>query len=377
VALFNRAVPTAEQMAAYHLERAALPPGPPQLDLDVRRLFVEPMPHLHAAVQEQLQILGATGQPVVVLHDTTFTGLWPVLLGAPGLRPAATIGLGVIPLTISSVDTAPFGLGLPPDASPEGHARNAGGNTAVRESFAPSEHLTDQLSRRSAAPRVPRSHRRHGRSARPVPAAHAAGWSDVLDADRVVVVTQGTLANRDLSDLIEPTLSALADLNVLVVATTGRSDATVADIPGNARVASFIPYSALLPHADVLLTNGGYGGALQALDHGVPLVGWRHRGEGRGERAVGLDRCGDQPAYRQPDPQLDPCGGRHHPAGEVLPVPGVGAAAGEQQTGPFRRGGRGNRVACWADTRTGRRGLGPHPERCSTSAHTSAIPRPW
>ena len=33
-----------------------------------------------------------------------------------------------------------------------------------------------------------------------------------------------------------------------------------------------MPYSELLPHVSVLVTNGGYGGLQQALAHGVPIV---------------------------------------------------------------------------------------------------------
>lgn len=39
-------------------------------------------------------------------------------------------------------------------------------------------------------------------------------WADVKDTERpVVVVTQGTLDNRDLGRLIRPTLDALADVS--------------------------------------------------------------------------------------------------------------------------------------------------------------------
>ena len=38
------------------------------------------------------------------------------------------------------------------------------------------------------------------------------------------------------------------------------------------RVAGFLPYAALLPRVDVMITNGGWGGTLAALSHGIPLV---------------------------------------------------------------------------------------------------------
>jgi UDP:flavonoid glycosyltransferase YjiC (YdhE family) len=84
-------------------------------------------------------------------------------------------------------------------------------------------------------------------------------------------VTQGTIANLDFADLIEPTLQALAEFPGLVVAATGRAGG-VRDVPENARVAEFIPFDELLQHADVLVTNGGFGAVQQALRHGVPMV---------------------------------------------------------------------------------------------------------
>ena len=38
------------------------------------------------------------------------------------------------------------------------------------------------------------------------------------------------------------------------------------------RVAGFLPYAALLPRVDLMVTNGGWGGTLAALSHGIPLV---------------------------------------------------------------------------------------------------------
>jgi len=59
-----------------------------------------------------------------------------------------------------------------------------------------------------------------------------------------------------------------------VVATTGGPDPEPlrAALPTNVRMERFIPHDRLLPHVDVMVTNGGYGGVQQALAHGVPLV---------------------------------------------------------------------------------------------------------
>jgi UDP:flavonoid glycosyltransferase YjiC (YdhE family) len=59
---------------------------------------------------------------------------------------------------------------------------------------------------------------------------------------------------------------------------SGLSPATTPDpaalgaLPANARLERFIPHAELLPHVDVMVTNGGYNGVLTALAHGVPLV---------------------------------------------------------------------------------------------------------
>jgi UDP:flavonoid glycosyltransferase YjiC (YdhE family) len=101
-------------------------------------------------------------------------------------------------------------------------------------------------------------------------------WPELAGGRPVVLVTQGTLA-ADPRQLLAPTLQALAKEDMLVIATTGASpEQTLAALGGsahaNARVERFLPYSELLPHIDVLVTNGGYGTIQQALAHGVPII---------------------------------------------------------------------------------------------------------
>jgi UDP:flavonoid glycosyltransferase YjiC (YdhE family) len=47
---------------------------------------------------------------------------------------------------------------------------------------------------------------------------------------------------------------------------------STAQVPGNAVVEAYVPYAELFPHTDLLVSNGGYGGTLQALGFGIPLV---------------------------------------------------------------------------------------------------------
>jgi MGT family glycosyltransferase len=99
-------------------------------------------------------------------------------------------------------------------------------------------------------------------------------WDDLKSGKPVIHVTQGTVAT-EADDLIVPTLQALADEDVLVVAATGGQPIETIKLdplPANARIERFIPYYHLLPHVDVMVTNGGYNGVQAALAYGVPLV---------------------------------------------------------------------------------------------------------
>ncbi len=238
----------------------------------------------------------------VILADTTFLGSrWLHELGGP---PWATFNQ--LPLTISSCDTAPFGTGLPPAASRLGRARaRVLHELFSRIVFRDVSRYTDQKRAELGLPPTgayvmdnqvsPFLYLQGSAEAFEYPRSdlpsqvHFIGpvlpgapedfvrpdwWSDLHDERPVVHVTQGTLATQ-AEQLIAPTIRALADDDVLVVATTGggtaeglRSD----QLPDNVRVESFVPHAHLLPHVDLMITNGGFNGVQMALSHGVPLV---------------------------------------------------------------------------------------------------------
>jgi UDP:flavonoid glycosyltransferase YjiC (YdhE family) len=98
-------------------------------------------------------------------------------------------------------------------------------------------------------------------------------WWHELDGSRpVVLVTQGTFANHDLNEVIQPALTGLADERFLVIVAAGRPDTETLRVPENARIASFIPFDRLLPKVDVMVTNGGYGAVNHAFSLGIPIV---------------------------------------------------------------------------------------------------------
>ena len=91
----------------------------------------------------------------------------------------------------------------------------------------------------------------------------------------VVVVSQGTVDNRDPSKLIAPTIEALAGGDTLVVAVTAGSG--TADLRRryplpSVIVEDFIDFHQLFPHTDVFVCNGGHGSVMLALHYRVPLL---------------------------------------------------------------------------------------------------------
>lgn len=254
---------------------------------DMHDVFIAPLPAQHRALAEAL-----AAQPVdAVFCDLAFTGALPLLLDdAP--RPKLLV-CGVGPLTLSSADTPPFGMGWQPrpgtDYRPMTTVVHRLFFRAIGRRFdaALGAHspvfVTDWplLADRILQLTVPGTEypRRdlppHLVFTGPVlgPSAGRSGrdWNHLRGT--VVHVTQGTWDNADLGELLRPTLDALADRDdVTVVATTGRNGELHGPIPRNAVVTDFADYAALLPRVDVMITNGGYGGVHQALSHGIPLI---------------------------------------------------------------------------------------------------------
>jgi len=231
-----------------------------------------------------------TRAPLVSLFDTPVIGHHPILLGASGVKPDASIVVNCHPLTLNSNDSFPFYMGKVPYDGLDANAVHHQANQDQRN-----DHMTSTLSKwywealnelgastdrylmdsmHSVTDRIlslgvpefefPRSDVRpaihyfgafKGRERSAVkPADLPSWWTDVSDAKqqgkKVIAVSQGTV-ETDLSNLVLPTLKALKHKdNVLVIATTVAVDPSdVADlvVPQNARVAKFVPYDLLLP----------------------------------------------------------------------------------------------------------------------------------
>ena len=74
--------------------------------------------------------------------------------------------------------------------------------------------------------------------------------------------------------ILEAILAGLRDEPITLIVTTGRDQdpAAFGPQPPNVHLERYIPQSLLFPHCDVVLTHGGSGTVLTALDHGLPMV---------------------------------------------------------------------------------------------------------
>ncbi|KFY18273.1 hypothetical protein V492_00018 [Pseudogymnoascus sp. VKM F-4246] len=294
-------------------EREATPAGPARFAFDMEHYFVNAIPAQHIAQQKALRTLSEEHprRPIIMINESGCLGSIPCLLGAPGIRPTASIAIGIFPIALRSIDTASFGPGLLPDTSLKGRARNTMMNKAMEDKilakpdqrfkqvlaelgvkgsvpfFMDSPYLTGDCYLQMCTPSMeyPRSDAPHTLNfAGGLPKGHRdpltvfpSWWTDITQntTKKIVAVSQGTL-NLNYTELIFPTMQGLKDhSDVIVVVALGRRGATLPEgtiIPENARVADFIPFDDLLPYCTAFITNGGYGAVQHSISTGVPMV---------------------------------------------------------------------------------------------------------
>ncbi|PRD40701.1 UDP-glucosyltransferase [Phyllobacterium phragmitis] len=281
-------------------ELKTLPPGFEWLRAAMCGLINE-IPAQYMGLQQMLQEAPAD----IVIADDQFFGVLPMLLGARSARPPVVL-FGTTILHWHREDGAPNFLGLHPAISQAQHEEYAaitreydnivrypvtryldrclegvGAGPLSKPLLESVVELTDAYMQLSVPSfefthAVPPSVQFVGALPIIPNQAPLPPWADDLDGRRkVILVTQGTLANHDFNLLITPTLAALADEpDLLVVVTTGGRPIEVIPrpIPANARLASYLPFEWILSKADVFVTNGGYGSVNQAMSFGIPLV---------------------------------------------------------------------------------------------------------
>jgi UDP:flavonoid glycosyltransferase YjiC (YdhE family) len=261
----------------------------------LKHIFLGTCPVMLDAIDDVLQVFPAQ----VFIGDNAMFALF--LRGEMLGRSSAK--LSVLPLGVPSCDTAPFGMGLQPGRNAltrlrdhmlndfvysqllselnddANRLRQGLGLAPLDESFLITVWYIPQLVMQMTTPAF-----EYPRSDLP-PHIHFIGpslpdvsgnfdkpswWSDLTGPEPVVLINQGTV-EADAADLLLPAMEALRNEALLVVALPLREE-EVGTLPANVRTSPYIPFERLLPHVDVMVTNGGYGGTQASLAHGVPLV---------------------------------------------------------------------------------------------------------
>ncbi|WP_324017119.1 glycosyltransferase [Aeromonas hydrophila] len=278
-------------------ERASLS-GAAQMALALKRFFAAPIPE-H---DRRLRALIAEEGVDLLLVENGFYGVLPLLQQRDGRR-LPILMLGVNPVSFSSPDAIFYGPRIPPELR-----RSLGElpwldeptrqlqrevqqsfDAALAEAGAPplTAPFTDVMVTAPDAflqlscagfeyerPELEGVIRYVGPLLPPRIELTPPPWWERLDERPLVIVSQGTLANVDLEQLLLPAMQGLAgDELQLLLTTGGRDPARLgAAVPANAIVTEHVPFELALPRAAVLVTNGGYGSVQAALAHGVPLV---------------------------------------------------------------------------------------------------------
>jgi MGT family glycosyltransferase len=217
------------------------------------------------------------------------------------------IAMGVIPLTETSKDLPPAGLGLTPSHSILGRVMDAALRwVADKILFAKStkalkvlaethslqynnENIFDYIVKnatmllQSGTPGFEYFRSDIGSNVRFVgpllpyssPTNEAPWFDERLNKyDKIILVTQGTV-EKNIEKILVPALEAFKGSDVLVLATTGGSSTNELRErypQQNIIIEDHIPFADVMPYCDAFVSNGGYGGVLLAIENELPCV---------------------------------------------------------------------------------------------------------
>jgi MGT family glycosyltransferase len=286
----------APEYLAKHPERQEKAPGMEMLGFDMEHFFLPQLPAQTAGLEKALRDFPAD----IILAESLFMGTLPLLLGARDKRPAI-VHVGITTLNCGSGRNMPPIPGISPEELQAQHEKRE--RLLLKPIQALAEKTLTGLGCRPLRCPVLESmstlpdlylhpgiesfqYAAHSYTSSPIhyigrlplpPGPHSLPdwWCDLDETKRLVLVTQGTVANRDFGQLVGPALQGLAEeKDLIVIVTTGGqpTESIPVDIPANARITEFLPYEYVLPKVDLLITNGGYGTVSMALAHGVPIV---------------------------------------------------------------------------------------------------------
>jgi MGT family glycosyltransferase len=239
----------------------------------------------------------------IMIADSFFTGIpfVKIKMNKP------VISIGIVPSAEDSVDLAPFGTALPPAKDEAGRAEYAkmhdhslnvlfkdaidvqddilkAHGISIKKSMLPNM-LTKEASLylQIGTPGFEYKRSDVGDNVRFIGALlpYSANqqkeqWFNerLKEYKKIVLVTQGTV-EVDSKKLIEPTLEAFKDTDVLVIVTTagnGTKELREKYNSSNIIIEDYIPFNDVMSYANVYITNGGYGGTLLSINNQLPMV---------------------------------------------------------------------------------------------------------
>jgi MGT family glycosyltransferase len=294
---FLSEIPNAQTSGGYYFdnypERMQKSPGMEMTGYDLVHFFARNIAAQSASLKMALYDFPAD----LILADSIYWGTLPMLVGPRDKRPAiAHLGISVV--NIGSGKNIP----MRPDETPE--QREAELQLRERFMLQPAQQAVNTALAGLGYPALPcpileamtelpdlylhpgiesfeypdSNSKVQYIGALPTPAGQPTlpeWWQHFDRSKRLVLVTQGTVANRDFGQVIAPALVALGGReDVTIIVTTGGqpAESIPVAIPSNAQIASFLPYAQIMPEIDLLITNGGYGTVNMALSHGIPII---------------------------------------------------------------------------------------------------------
>ena len=269
--------------------------GLAQLKLYIKLVMFDPVPDLINELKDRIDNF----KPDLIISDSfLIVGSWVTeFYSVPSVR------ISVLPLSIPGKNIPPFGLGLLPGKSlfsklrnnilrwlfkkfvygyvqkyAEG-IRNRIGLPASGKSFIKKEFENADLFLHTSIPDF-----EYHREEFP-PIMRFIGpiithpninykkpewWPEIEKDIPVVLINQGTVS-KDYDDLILPSIEALKNEKIILIAVPVK-EGEIMNLPENVHTEPYIPFGNLLPHIDLLITNGGFGGTQNALAYGIPII---------------------------------------------------------------------------------------------------------
>lgn len=312
-------------------ERDAIKGQIAKLNFDIIHAFILRGPEYYKDIQDIYESFPFD----VMIADSAFTGI-PFVTDKMDIP---VISIGVFPLTETSKDLPPAGLGLTPSSSLFGKVKQSilrlvsdlilfrVPNKVMRKIL--TVHGIDPLNTnvfdlivkksslllQSGTPGFEYYRSDLGKNIRFIGSLlpyqskkQTIPWSDerLTRFEKIIVVTQGTV-EKNIEKILVPTLEAFMDTDVLVIATTGGSG--TAELKkrfpqANLIIEDFIPFNDIMPYADVYITNGGYGGVMLGIENGLPLiVAGIHEGKNEINARIGYFELGVNLKTEWPKPE--------------------------------------------------------------------------